>query len=252
MTTRPTTTAVLAALFLTYGASALAIDGPYRPGEPEVLTPAHDPQAEAAAIVERHRRARPKGRTVALYWNREPVRRGDEKVKQTVIDRWHAGSVTPTWPGGVATEGRGRTVITESEGVREEAQPARDGPGERHDWQLRSAFVETLRAAGLRIVDPGTAGLGKGRKETGSASVLLEVLMTRDAAAANGWSFRVSVRDVASGAVLGETTTFAEASEESRPYVATDRGFERSPLTLSDVGHTLALDTLGVLSSAGL
>lgn len=226
------------------GTPALAIDGAYRPGQPEVLRPAFDESADTErSIREAHRASALSGRTVALYWNREPVEVDDSVVKQTTIDEYENGSMTPTMPGGVAIERRGRTVVTERKGAVEIAQARRDGPGERADGQLRSAFVQTLRAAGVRVVEAP--------RRKGGGDVRMVVLLVPDPGAAHGWSFRISVTDAARSRVLAEFTTLAEKSERTRSFVATDHGFQRRSLTLQDVGETLALETLSETRSVG-
>jgi hypothetical protein len=224
-------------LLAAFASPARAIDGAYRPGQPEVLAPALDEGADTERAIQSARRASTlRGRTVALYWNREPVQTDDSVVRQTTIDQWEDGSVTPTVPGGVAMERRGRTVVTERKGALEIEQPLRDGPGDHADGQLRSAFVQTLRVAGVRVVE---APRGKG-----AGGIRMVVLLVREPGATYGWSFRVSVTDAARSTVLADFTTIAEKGERTRSFVATGHGFQRRALTLHDVGETLALETL--------
>lgn len=234
------TWAVVAALLLLAGTASptRAIDGAYRPGQPEVLRPAFDEGEDTERSIRDARRASGlSGRTIELYWNREPVEIDDSVVKQTTIDEYEDGSVTPTVPGGVVLERRGRTVVTERKGALEIEQPSREGAGERADGELRGAFVQTLRSAGVRVVEGP-------RRKTRSSAVRVVVLMARDGNTAHGWSFHVSVTDVARSTVLADFTTVAEKSERTRSFVATDHGFARRASTLFDVGQTLALETL--------
>lgn len=217
-----------------------------RPGQPEVLAPAFDESAETArALADARRTSGLRGKTVALYWNRDPAPAADPTVKQTTIDRWEAGSVTPTAPGGLAFERSGRTVVTE--GAVAPELPARDGPSEREGGELRAAFVQTLRAAGVRLVDAP-----RGARRPGRADVVLVVLLVREPAAEHGWSFRISASDASRSTVLTEFATFAEKGPAERAFVATDRGFARRSLTLHDVGETLARETLNQVRTAGL
>jgi len=219
---------------------ALAIDGSYRPNQPEVIAPAHDEASETEGAIRAARtRHGLSGQVVALYWNREPPSFDDSVVKQTTIDHWESGNVTPSAPGGLTTDRRGRTVVTEREGPVELEQIVREGPGAGVDAQLRDAFVQTLRAAGVRVVD---ASRGQSGPELN-----LVVLLAREPAAEHGWSFRVSLSDVSRTIVMADFSTLAQKDERSRAFVATDRGFARRGLTLHDVGEALALETLSAL-----
>ncbi len=211
-------------------AQALVIpESTYRTGMPEVLTPApalvapgvQQPVFDSAAF--RAAYAKAGHPTIALLWNREftdTLAQGS--ASQISIDTTRTDQVTAArMPGYAATQvtgtQRGHTTITAGE-VRT-LQNTRNGPVERVDLQMRSAFIQALASQGVRVVDRNvvmrtTAARQKGggldslQIETEALSkhamLLMEVLNTRDNASPTGWAMYVSIKHLVDGVVLAE------------------------------------------------
>lgn len=189
-------------------------------------------------------------------------------------------------PGWVATERTGRaatfaageqraavvgnTTITAQDTKTTQAQ--RRGPVERVDLQMRSSFFQTITSSGVKVVDRNvvmrtTAARQKGgtldtqQIETEAlskhATLLMEVLNTRDAASPTGWATYVSVKRLKDGIVLMEgylDGALPEGSPKPVPkFEADPRGGFREvhePTRIGDVGKRVAEQTLARLGEA--
>ncbi len=220
--------------------------------------------------------AKAKRPTVAVLWNRaftDMLEQGT--ASQISIDSTHAGVATrevaavPGYAVGVAAGmGRSNTTITARDAKTQQA--SRSGPVERVDLQMRSSFLQTMASAGVRTIDRNVvmrttaAGrkdgkLDKQEIETSAllkhATLLMEVLNTRDNASPTGWSTYVSVKRLADGVVLTEGY-FDGRPEEGAPrqtprFEADPRGgFREVAPKISDVGRLVAEQTLARLGEA--
>ncbi len=254
----------------------------YRRGMPEVLTPAPAPVVAAepgfdrASFAAAYARAgRP---TIAVLWNREFTDMLQQQTaQQLAIDHVRAGGAsreTVRMPGYTGTEavaaGASSTTIT-SRDVKTE-QGRRSGPVERTDLEMRSAFMQTMTASGVRLVDRNvvmrtTAAASKGSLDTQQvetqalskhARLMMEVLNTRDPAAATGWSTYVSIKRLSDGVVLAEGYMNGQEAQPAVPHTpkfeADPRGgfreVARPARTVTDVGRLVAQQTLARLAGA--
>ncbi len=254
----------------------------YRRGMPEVLTPAPAPVPAAAhpdfnRAAFRSAYARAGRPTIAVLWNREftdMLQQGT--VSQVSIDTMRAGAAsrdTVRLPGYTGTEAAGiaasRTTITAGDVKTEQARRA--APIERTDLEMRSAFMQTITATGVRLVDRNvvmrtTAAARKGaldnqQVETQAlsrhAKLVMEVLNTPDPAAATGWSTYVSIKRLSDGVVLAEGYMNGQEPEgtprpEPRFEADPNGGFREvvKTRTVSDVGRLVAEQTLARLAGA--
>ncbi|WBY00010.1 hypothetical protein PE066_10995 [Ramlibacter tataouinensis] len=252
----------------------------YRRGMPEVLTPAPVPAAaqpefNRAAFLSAYAKAgRP---TIAVLWNREftdMLQQGT--ASQVSIDSVRAGAASAEavrLPGYAGAEVAGATVSSTTVTARETRteQARRAGPVERTDLEMRSAFMQTMAGAGARLVDRNVVmrttaaarkdALDSQQVETQAlsrhAKLLMEVLNTRDPAAATGWSTYVSIKRLADGVVLAEGYMNGQEPEGTpRPaprYEADPKGGFREVVktrTVTDVGRLVAEQTLARLARA--
>ena len=253
----------------------------YRADQPDVLTPAPAPGVAVptlnrASFSSAYAKAgRP---TIAVLWNREfSDMLQQSSAQQVSIDsvRANAGSVEAVRvPGYAAAEARGAaiasTTITAQDTRTQQAQ--RRGPVERVDLQMRSAFMQTIAASGVKLVDRNvvmrnTAARQKGGEldsqqiETEAlgkhARLLMEVLNTRDGNSPTGWATYVSIKRLADGVVLAEgymDGRLPEGSPKPAPkFEADPRGGFRevtAPVNVGDVGRRAAEQTLAQLGDA--
>lgn len=246
----------------------------YRPGVPEVLTPAPGPGSPMMAAA-RHFRAsyaRHGSPRIILFWNRVL----SDEVQSQYADRVSAVSTSragavegPTgYDGYGAAAGRVDTfdAAATKERVRE---GQRDSMAESADWKVENAFNRAFIDNGARFVDRSLAMrvTAHGRKlgatpnvqdiETGAlvgkADLMMEVLQTPDPDSPVGYSFRAQVKDVRSGRILANAVNNGDGiAHGPGPMVATSHGFVRSApamVTLEDVGEALAADVMSALSA---
>jgi len=252
-------------------------DSAYRRDMPEVLTPAPGPQGAPAFNAAAFRAAYAKaGRpTIAVLWNREftdMLQQGT--ASQVSIDTVRAGVATreavrmPGYSGAEVTAASvGNTTITAGEVRTQQAQRA--APVERVDLEMRSAFIQTITGAGVRLVDRNvvmrtTAARSKGtldsqQVETDALSrharLIMEVLNTRDPASPTGWATFVSIKRLADGVVLAEGYMNGQhPKDQPRPTPRFEAdpngGFREVRATVTDVGRLAAEQTLARLAGA--
>jgi hypothetical protein len=202
--------------------------GAWRQGMPDVLVPPPVaalpalPALNLAAFSASYARAgRP---AMAVLWNRSfSDMLQQDNASQLSIDSARAGVAageTVRMPGYSASQLSaavvGNTTITARDTRSQQA--IRGGPVERVDLQMRSAFIQTMAAAGARMVDRNvvmrtTAAGKKGGNDSQQveteaflkhARLLLEVLNTRDNASPTGWATYVSIKRLSDGVVLAE------------------------------------------------
>lgn len=254
----------------------------YRRGMPEVLTPAPAPVVAAepgfdrAAFAAAYARAgRP---TIAVLWNREFADMLQQQTAQQLsIDNVRAGAAsrdTVRVPGYTGSEAAAAVVSSTTITTREvkTEQGRRSGPVERTDLEMRSAFMQTMAASGVRLVDRNvvmrtTAAAGKGSLDTQQvetqaltkhARLMMEVLNTPDPAAATGWSTYVSIKRLSDGVVLAEGYMNGQEPAPAVPHTpkfeADPRGgfreVARPARTVTDVGRLVAQQTLARLAGA--
>lgn len=246
--------------------------------EPEVLhaQPAPPPQQVdvAGMFAESYRNAG--SPRIAVYWNRQLSDTLGSNYQQ--FDRHtstsHDSSTenvdsTKTSFGHATLEEKDhshRTVDEQVSGTRlTNADPARPQTDESIGWRLESSFYDPLLAAGVRLIDRtvimrtlnGGASQGsapdiqsvEARALLGKADYLLEVLMTSDADSPIGSRFRVTVKEVGTGEIVGFLSTRALPQSSTRTrYVATSNGFKRQTTAaipnLEDFAHRLAEETM--------
>lgn len=250
----------------------------YRQGLPHVLEPAATtPRAEV--VLERYRAAyaaRQQPR-IAVYWNRDlsdrvaTTYREDLRLRQSGgydvtttrdVERYSDGSSALVQASG----GFDRTLDA-SHGESAEVAARRSGMAERADWAVESTFSQALLSAGSRLVDRAVMiRTADGAQEAGDrpniqalemaalagkADLLMEVLQTPDSQAPTGFSFRITVKDVDSGALIASLVTRAEPQQpQSRNYVATSRGFQAEAADMDAVGRQLATEAMASLVAA--
>ncbi len=300
----PTTVLSLAAL--TAQAQAPAIpESAYRSGQPEVLSRvpppgANGPVFSSAAFSAAYAKAgKP---AMAVLWNREFSDMLQQSTAQTLtidesaaaVSRSQSGRVsgysadrtTVGGPGYVASETNagaatyaagerrsavvGNTTVTLADTKTSQAQ--RRGPVERVDLQMRSSFLQTIVASGVRLVDRNvimrtTAAGQKGASidtqqiETEAiskhAALLMEILNTRDPQSPTGWSTYVSVKRFKDGMIVMEGYLDGQLPEGTpKPpgkFEADPRGGFRQvyePVKVGDVGKRAAEQTLARLGEA--
>lgn len=238
---------------LAMAAPAVAQDGgTMRRGVPPVLTPPApaepvDPLVIGSFAAGYAAQGRPR---IVVFWNRVY----DDRVATAWTD--------------VAVEYEGRfdrpdgrdTVTLRGAGAHADATPARPGLDERSGWQFEAAFSRAFAEAGAHFVDralimrSAASGTDADRPniqaiETSAlaahADLLMEVLLTPDETAPVGFSFRVTVKRVADGAVLANLVTSAIPPVEGG-YVATNRGFKKLPAAvgIDQAARQLAIETM--------
>lgn len=214
-------------------AAALALPGaaaeqpfPYRKGLPKSAVPEETalPTADAAAAASFARWNTQSGRPrFVVYWERELT--SDIDLPDGDALDIHERDV-----------GKG-TLTTLVVRKRDAPVPTMRAPRipEREAWQIETSFTDAMARAGARLVDRATAirlrNLTDKEARTQAlemsalsehADVLCELLPTHDARALMGFGFRVSCKDVRTGAVLASTyATGGSARRESdRPTVS--------------------------------
>ena len=244
-------------------ACMLVLGGPaaaqYREGQPEVLVPAPQPAvpgdtAATLAFAEAYRKAgRPR---IAAFWNR-PF---GEDLADSRADQLSIRSTRTA--GSSSTVVRSEQVVTNADRHPDARDPVL--------WVLEAEFANPFAAAGAFMVDRAAimrathlAAAGKHGNDSrvieaaalqGKADLLLEVLMTPDAAAPSGFLYRVTVKSVASGEQLLNFVSTGRPAPPAQPdrYVATDRGFAVAPPPpppgLEQVARHLGIEALKQLT----
>ena len=266
-------------------APAAIPESAYRRGMPDTLTPA--PVLVAVpmqALFDRNafgvayaRAGRP---TIAVLWNREfSDNLQQDGASQLSIDTVRAGVVSGEavrLPGYSAAQLSGvsaaNTTIT-AQDIKSQ-QALRAGPVERIDLQLRSAFMQTIAASGVKLVDRNIVMRNTAAKQKGAsldtqqvetealsqhAKLLMEVLNTRDAASPTGWATYVSIKRLADGIVLAEgymngvlpaPTVKAPPKFEADPRGGFREVVTFTPVSIADTGKRAAEQTLAQLGEA--
>jgi hypothetical protein len=238
------------------GVPAVVTDGGslQRPGVPRVLIqPA--PAAPADPIVADRFAAAYAGEgrpRIVVFWNRA----FDDRVATAWTD------VTAQYTGTFDRRDGGDVVTAWASGAKPGEAPVRPGLDERSGWQFEAAFSRTFADAGVHFVDRAaimrsTAAAGDADAQrpnlqaieasalAAHADLLMEVLMTPDAGAPVGFAFRVTVKNLADGAILANVATSAVPPVESG-YVATNRGFQKTvaAVGIDQAAHQLAIETM--------
>lgn len=223
----------------TYAAPQIP-ESAYRTGQPRVLpqqprvAPAPDPVEkplfnQAQFSIAYAKAGKP---TMVVLWNREL---SDMLVQtsnaQLTVDRSYNRTRT-----GNSLDINANTTVTAGNTTTHQA--LRDSPEERVNLQLRSAYMQTLSAAGVRLVDRNlvmrkiaNAQVNDKSKTKGEldsqmvemdafgkhAKLLMEVLNTPDKASPSGWSTYVSVKNLSDGVVLTEGYSAGKPQPQSTP-----------------------------------
>lgn len=160
--------------------------------------------------------------------------------------------------------------VTVSVGTRRRENEQRSSDlTERADWKLESSFVSGLVSSGAILVDRKTIVRKTGRRATGltpnqqsiemeallgHADILIEVLQTSDDAAPLDTSFRVTMKRIVTGRILGQFVTSARPMVGRGRFVAGPNGYERAappPPSVETVARQLVQETLSAMQ-AGL
>lgn len=223
----------------------------YRQGQAETLTPpprvivaAPMPVPEAPLFSQTQfslAYAKAGKPTIVVLWNRELTDMLEQSSREAIsIDRTYNRQSSP---GNVSAQSN-TTISTGPIRIQEMQQ--RDNPVERINLQLRSAFLQTLSASGVRLVDrnlimrkTATADKAAANKKLTKrientpldnqtvemdsfakhAKMLMEVLNTPDPASLSGWSTYVSIKSLADGVILMEG--YSSGTPAASPPAAT-------------------------------
>lgn len=219
--------AAVAAATLALPGTAAEQPFPYRKGLPKSAVPEETafPVADAAAAATFARWNTQSGRPrFVIYWERELTSDIDLPDGDTLDI--HERDL-----------GRSSTLTTLVMRKRDTPSPTVRAPRipEREAWQIETSFTDAMARAGARLVDRATAIRLRNLTDRDArtqalemsalsehADVLCELLPTHDARALMGFGFRVSCKDVRSGAVLASTYATGGTSrrETERPTVS--------------------------------
>ncbi len=273
------TRTLMACLACTMMSAAAVASAPFRDGLPPTLTPAapmvRNPAPDALAMFSTSYVAAKRPR-IAIYWNRElddqlaaryedytSRRATDEVVESTTQDETRVEhGATSISDHSTSREKRSETA----QGTRLlAAKTSRAGAAESIEWRLESAFLNPFLSAGVELIDRNvtmrmlaSAGTPDSRPDVqrieasalaGKADLLMEVLMTPDADSPIGCRFRVTVKDVRSGAIVGLLSTRAIPSTETTSrWVPGPGGFRKVTTTetpvLEQFGERLAQEAM--------
>lgn len=213
---------------------------------------------------------------IAIFWNRELS--DDTNAQYEAYDRTVTASEdhqasrsdnTTTEVGGASMSSSDRLQKVTTDRVTGSrmvsTDHARSGTAETTAWRLESSFYHPFLAAGTRLIDRSMAmrTVHGGRHRDGSpdlvaletsallgkADLLMEVLMSPDDDSPIGCRFRVTVKDVKSGQVIGLLSTRAIPPTESHTrYVPAPTGFQkvttRTTPSLEEFAQRLADETM--------
>lgn len=213
---------------------------------------------------------------IAVYWNRQlsdDVATQYEDYERRTKTREHSSSsqsdsteVDHGRASHDAGDSMSREVYEKTRGTRRlPAGGARKDVEESTAWRLESAFYQPWLGAGAHLVDRAltmrTLNGGQTLGSTpdiqsvevgallGKADYLMEILVTDDEQSPIGARFRVTVKDVHTGQIVGLSSTRAmpPVSSDTR-WVATAGGFEKRTTTeqaaLEDFGRQLAHESM--------
>lgn len=234
------------------------------PAAPVVTAaPAHNRNAFSSVYAKAGRPA------IVVLWNRDFTDMlQQDTASQVSVDMSssgnssrHTSSSRNSSSTEINSESRGNTTIT-AQTVKSQ-QALRDGPIERINLQMRSAFLQTLTSAGIRLVDRNlvmrnTAASKKGGNLDSQeiemaamskhAKILMEVLNTQDPASPTGWATYISIKRLADGVLLTEgymDGRIPEPAVQPAPQFEPDPngGFRRvvKPAAAVNVGDTARL-----------
>lgn len=223
-----------------------------------VNSPAATAQSPGFAAVYK-RAGSPK---VVVFWNRELSDETATEYEDVMRGR------SDTRIGNNGNEVYRTDDVTVSAGTRrrENAQRFSDLT-ERADWKLESSFISGLVSAGTVLVDRKTIVRKTGRGAAGQtpnqqsiemdallghADILIEVLQTTDESAPLDTSFRVSMKRIANGRILGQFVTSARPFVGRGRFVAGPNGYERStppPPSVDAVARQLVEETLSAMQT---
>lgn len=257
-------------------------DLPYRPGQPQTLTPPPPPADPAIGVRSRFRTAyaRAGSPRIVIFWNREFTDEVGTKYENyaRIDSQTDAASSTR----GAAIGGFGVSVAgVDSASTSRTATEIRTGTdritdnrrgsaySESVDFDIESAFTSMMGSGGANLVDRTsimrTTGYRSGagatsniqRVETaailGKADIVIEVVQLDDPRKPDGVSFKVIGRNVRSGKTLVTLNTGARPPQQRMGYVAgPSGGFVRATAPEpgpSDVGRQLAVETMSALSA---
>lgn len=209
---------------------------------------------------------------VAIFWNWEltddaatPYRDVEKKSSGSALDTYESESKT-----GFGVEetrhletGEKTKDTSVKESFTEAGKPGkRKGPDEKEAWILESTYLNRLAAEGVFLVDRALATrlaadrVSNDRPNVQAiemrgledhADLLVEVLATPDSRGEIGQLFRISIREVRTGRMLGSFLSQALVPRgATRRWVAGNNGFELATPpapTLDEVADQLALDT---------
>ena len=209
---------------------------------------------------------------VALFWNREL----SDRIAQLTVQRQSIQGSKQESASEFVSEGAKRSSKQETSAQTTDvstfspSEAARRGLDDRSEARLRGAFISTLAAGGLRLLDRSmmvraAAAQASGpldvqgnemRALQGQAKYVLEVLMVSDAQSSIGMAFSVSVKDVSSASIIFSEYVATPASKATKGrWVAVNggAGFERAPSETSsveDIGRALALVVMTRLAAS--
>jgi hypothetical protein len=271
---------LLAATFAALLAAAPA-GAQYRNNLPAVVTPPPSPaiykpnvRGNFASAYQQAGRPR-----IAVFWNRELT----DDVNSRYEDYQHSVRTTEEHQSGSSdstTAEVGSTSMSNSDRLQREtsdrasgsrliaATGTRAASAESVTWRLESSFYNPFLGLGVRFIDRNMAmrALHGGKAgitnpdlialETGAllgkADLLMEVLVSPDADSPIGCRFRVTVKDIDTGQVIGLLSTRAIPQVDSHTgYVAGAGGFQkvttRTTPNLEDFAERLAEETMAQL-----
>jgi hypothetical protein len=250
----------------------------YGDGLPAVRTPPAPPVVAkpniGAAFAAAYQQAgRPR---IAIFWNRalsDDTNAQYETYDRTVTDtedhQSSSSDNTATESGGASISNTDRLKKVTTDRVTGSrmvsTDDSRSDMAESTAWRIESSFYNPFLTAGARFIDRnmamrtvhggkrGTGGPDVVALETsallGKADLLMEVLMSPDGDSPIGCRFRVTVKDVKSGQIIGLLSTRAIPPTESHTrYVAAPTGFQkvttRATPNLEEFAQRLAEETM--------
>jgi len=243
----------------------------YRDGVPEVLQgppPRPGPGAADAATASAFRTAyqRHKSPRMVIFWNRQltdSLSTSYEEWARVSLNDNRSADMTTYYDGAEANSSREVTAEMRSGRTASTADGQRmSGLAERADWRAAQGFNRTMLAGGARLIDRNlimrsTALRSADKSDAqsvemsaleGKADLLVEVLQTPDPGAPSGYSFRVDVKDIRSGALIANVVTQGmPVPTGPGRFVATGAGYQRerpAPPTVDRVGARVAAEVM--------
>ncbi len=258
----------------------------FRPSVPPVVAASESPQVTdfAASMqapprrntgtVERFRLAyaNMKKPRIAVYFNRslsDEVREWAADSRLAISDSFTATKTV----GGKTVE---RYDVSGETAIAREYQTEngyRQGPGERWMWAFEEGFTRPFLDSGTRIVDRASilrlaAATERDRNPHGAvevktvemnalkgyADIFIEILISRSPGALYGYDFRASAKEVSTGMVIANVTSFNWSGDERRQrrVVATSHGYQVEETVsippLGEIASDLALDLMNAMA----